>query len=319
MMKYLITLLVLLTTLTGIMAQDNETGETIIHIGPYQQDCVGVGPQDCLIVRFEDEDRAFYFYDSIEGFTFEQGFEYTLSVNVSQLDDVPADASSLQYELLEIIQQFPAHLHGKVWELQTLDGEEIENPSRYTFTTTDEGTGMTADCNQVIANLSLNPFLIETTISTMAFCGDDSLDVTYLAALNSASMMTIENGQLIMETEEGQLRFAPPSIEGIEWTMTRYLSPASMLLLNDTTPYTLQIGDEQASMTIACNGAGASLEFDGAILTFGEIEAEEELCENDPLSGIFPPETAVYYVSDTGNLILEDSSGGLFEFASGEA
>lgn len=294
MLKQLITIIILLVSAMSLMAQEDDT--VIIHMAPYQQDCVGVAPQDCMIVRFDDEDRPYYFYDSIEGFTFEEGFEYTLEVNISQREDVPADASSLQYELIEIIQQFPAHIHGKIWELQSLYGEDVADSSRYTFTTVDEGTGITADCNQVLANLTLNPFDIETTISTMAFCGEDSLDVAYLAALNSATMMTVENGELILITEEGQLRFAPPVIEGIEWTMTRFLSPASMLLLDDSTSYTLLIEDNQARMTIACNGAGGAIEFDGAILRFGMIATTEMFCENNPLNGLYPPENAVYYV-----------------------
>lgn len=315
MLKQLITIAILLASVLSLTAQDDSEMTTkTLHIAPYQQDCVGVGPQDCLVISWEDEDELSFFYDSIEGFTFEEGFEYTLLVNITERDNVPADASSLQYELVEVVQQYPAHLNNRVWELQSLNGTDIEDSSNYTLLVTDEGASMQADCNRVQANIILSPFSIETTISTKAICPEDSLDTEYLDALNNVKLMSIENGELILQSTDGQLRFAPPSIEGQEWTLTRVLGMAMMLELDDSVSYTLQIEDNLAYMTIACNGAQGTVEFNGATIDFLTIMTTSMSCGNNPLLNMFPPENAVYYITEAGHLVLEDDMSNFYEF-----
>ncbi|MGB1287416.1 MAG: DUF4377 domain-containing protein [Aggregatilineales bacterium] len=305
------------------MAQsDTDDTERIIHIAPYQQECTGVGLQQCLIVRFEDETDLTFFYDGIEGFTYEEGFEYTLKINVTERENVPADASSLQYELIEVLQQYPAHLHNKVWELQSLNGTDIEDPTRYTLLVTDEGVSIQADCNTVLANLTLNPFNIETTITTLVACPEDSLEMDFLAALNAASMMTVENGELILQSSEEQLRFAPPAIDGIEWSVTRVLGIAMMIELDGSVPYTLKINTDEneddsdrVAMTIACNNGMGAVDIQGAVLKFAEIATTRAFCQDNPLADVYPPANVVYSINGEGNLILEDSAGTLYELS----
>ena len=71
------------------------TLETVV-VEPRLVDCVGVVPQRCMVVDGE------YFYGAIEGFTYEEGYTYTLEVRIEELpeDEVPADGSSLKYYLV---------------------------------------------------------------------------------------------------------------------------------------------------------------------------------------------------------------------------
>ena len=62
------------------------------------------------------------FYDSIEGFEFEPGCEYTVRVAIRRVDNPPADGSSLAYRLLAILRKAPlecralyARANGTVW------------------------------------------------------------------------------------------------------------------------------------------------------------------------------------------------------------
>jgi len=75
------------------------TGEETFAVGAEQVDCEGVGPQKCLIVNGK------YFYDHIEGFEYEEGYEYVLTVNIEKAFDgeVPADASIYKYTLVEVV------------------------------------------------------------------------------------------------------------------------------------------------------------------------------------------------------------------------
>lgn len=315
MLRTIILLIGIFGASFAISAQetDNTATETLIHIAPQTQECTGVGLQDCLIVRFEDDDFLSYFYDSINGFEFEAGFEYTLNVSITERENPPADASSLQYDLIEVVQQFPAGINNKLWQLQVLNGVEIEDPTQYDLILLDDGLAIQADCNRVRADIELEPFSIETTISTRAACAPDSLEGEYLQALNNAIMYSIENGELLIQNPEGMLRFAPPSITDITWQLDSATRDDISITADDVV-YSLQFVDDRASMIIACNQAGADVLMDGAIIEFGELETEEELCEDDPLSGLFPPTEVSYAINADNQLILESTDGTRYIF-----
>ena len=77
--------------------------EKTIFVGPEKAECVGVGPMECYLVKENPEDEWQYFYDPIEGFEWEAGYTYELRVAVYPVENPPADASSLRYELLEVV------------------------------------------------------------------------------------------------------------------------------------------------------------------------------------------------------------------------
>ena len=81
----------------------NRVREQTLYVGPEQVDCVGVAPQKCLLVKENADDDYTFFYSNIVGFEWEEGFEYELLVEVSTVENPPADASSLSYELLEVV------------------------------------------------------------------------------------------------------------------------------------------------------------------------------------------------------------------------
>ena len=69
--------------------------------------CVGVGPMECLRVRTPGEEEWRLFYDTIRDFEFEPGFRYLLEVERTRRPNPPADASSFQYRLVEIVSREP--------------------------------------------------------------------------------------------------------------------------------------------------------------------------------------------------------------------
>lgn len=79
----------------------------VMDIASERVPCVGVGPQECFRVRERPDTAWALFYDSIEGFEFEPGFEYTVRVAIRRVDNPPADGSSLSYRLLAILHKTP--------------------------------------------------------------------------------------------------------------------------------------------------------------------------------------------------------------------
>ncbi|MYM64830.1 DUF4377 domain-containing protein [Pseudomaricurvus sp. HS19] len=76
-----------------------------VTVGPARVDCVGVGPMKCLVVDGKT------FYQKIDGFTFEEGFDYRLKIRQVQVytaETAPADAGLYRYQLVELISKTPA-------------------------------------------------------------------------------------------------------------------------------------------------------------------------------------------------------------------
>lgn len=77
-----------------------------VTVGPELVECVGVAPMQCLVVDGE------YFYDSIEGFEYEEGYVYRIRMERydawPDLEEPPQDASAYGYRLVEVVSQTPA-------------------------------------------------------------------------------------------------------------------------------------------------------------------------------------------------------------------
>lgn len=63
-------------------------------------------PVECMLVKeAEETDYQPLAFGAIAGFTYEKGYAYTLSVEKTTLANPPADASSVTYKLLQIIEK----------------------------------------------------------------------------------------------------------------------------------------------------------------------------------------------------------------------
>ena len=76
-----------------------------VTVGPTLAKCYGVGPRSCMVVN------GGLFYDGIEGFEYEAGFDYRL--RIGKFDpwggsEPPQDAGRYAYRLLEQLEKTPA-------------------------------------------------------------------------------------------------------------------------------------------------------------------------------------------------------------------
>ena len=80
-------------------------------INSFRVPCVGVAPMQCLQVHGDEQPFGEWrlFYDDIAGFEYQPGSLYRVKIRRTEVpaDRLPADASSLRYGLLEIIEQRP--------------------------------------------------------------------------------------------------------------------------------------------------------------------------------------------------------------------
>lgn len=116
MRKKLLILAVVLTTLTA--CKNNQTTsdvpntneqtnsstsneDQIITVADHRQDCEGVGKFKCLLIKKDNAPEWSLFYSTIEGFEYEEGYEYQLQIRTETIDNPPADGSSIRYILVK--------------------------------------------------------------------------------------------------------------------------------------------------------------------------------------------------------------------------
>ena len=58
-----------------IAACGSSSVEKTIFVAPQKVECVGVAPQECLLIKEDAEDDWQFWYDSIEGFEYEPGLD----------------------------------------------------------------------------------------------------------------------------------------------------------------------------------------------------------------------------------------------------
>lgn len=96
------------TPVDGQDGADDPVNRQRFWIRPDLVDCEGVAPQKCMQIAESEGGDYEFFYDAIEGFTFTEGTSYVIDVTVEEVEDPPADGSSLAFSLIEIVEETKA-------------------------------------------------------------------------------------------------------------------------------------------------------------------------------------------------------------------
>ncbi|HEX8905104.1 MAG TPA: DUF4377 domain-containing protein [Longimicrobiaceae bacterium] len=88
----------------SVVGGSDERFVTLV-VGPEKVSCQGFAVQDCLLVREPPAEEWTLFYDDIEGFEWQAGYEWTLVVAVRDIDNPPADGSSQSYRLVKVVKK----------------------------------------------------------------------------------------------------------------------------------------------------------------------------------------------------------------------
>ena len=103
MKSNLILVSIFLLTIFSCDNSDNSSiSENIYIVASKQLDCEGVGKQKCFLVKKNQEDNWQFFYSSIIGFEYQEGFEYELLVSEKEIENPPQDSSSVEYTLVKV-------------------------------------------------------------------------------------------------------------------------------------------------------------------------------------------------------------------------
>lgn len=96
---------IIFVSITQCSVQTSEnTSLKTLFISAEQKDCSnGAGTQKCMLVKEKPTDQWTYFYNQIDGFTYQPGYDYVLTVSTTKISNPPADASSIKYTLIRQI------------------------------------------------------------------------------------------------------------------------------------------------------------------------------------------------------------------------
>jgi glyoxylase-like metal-dependent hydrolase (beta-lactamase superfamily II) len=118
--------------------QKNENLFSTLYVNSELVDCVGVAVQQCMLVRENPNTDWKSFYEQINGFEFQNGYEYKLKIKVTEIKNPPADASSLKYSLVEILEKNivddSTQIHGGIFPetiIYTKQSPEIDQDKGY--------------------------------------------------------------------------------------------------------------------------------------------------------------------------------------------
>lgn len=313
--------------------------EKTIYVGPELVDCTGVAPQKCILVKEDPDGEYTLFYDQIEGFNFEEGYEYELVIREEQVENPPADASSIKWSLIEEVSKTPVEssdeleLEGTDWMMVSYlnqDGEltpSLPGTSATALFQNGELNG-NASCNGYFGSYEVDgsKLSVGPLASTEMFCGSPpgvmDQELGYLSALGSAANYAIENEQLVIADEAGETVLVymvaePKSLTGNLWQVISYNNGkeavVSVILGTELTA----LFDEQGQLSgsAGCNNYTAAYEVEGGNITIGPAATTRMMC-SDP-EGIMDQETeylaalemAASYEFEDDRLILLDAEG----------
>lgn len=103
--------LALLVTVSACEDKEPQS-EVLMRVNYFTQTCQGLYEGNCLLVQEgamigSDDWELFYYENSIQGFDYEAGYVYDLRLEVTHIENPPADGMSTELKLLEILKKTP--------------------------------------------------------------------------------------------------------------------------------------------------------------------------------------------------------------------
>ena len=170
-----------------------------IYVADHLVDCDGAGPQKCMLIKEKIVDDWANFYDQIEGFDYEEGYEYLLNVKIKTIKNPPTDGSSLKYTLVEVFEKKKTEkqitLNNK-WKVITLNGvEDLKINPTIQFDANEKKLSGFAGCNNYFG--TYNPESKQLDFSKMGMtrkmCPDMTVENAFVNNLRNVSYYKIEN------------------------------------------------------------------------------------------------------------------------------
>ena len=191
-----------------LFAQKSKTLK--VDIKPNTVSCTGVAPQECMQVKFNGDKDYQLFYDKIEGFNYEKGYEYKLKVKRTEVVNPAADASKYSYKLKKVTSKkavVVSDYANKKLFITKLDGKSIDNKKLYLTIDTNSNTiyGNSA-CNRFNISYTEEKGILKTKsgLGTMMACDQASmsLETDFMNAIQNQAFKITQVGNKYILTNQ---------------------------------------------------------------------------------------------------------------------
>lgn len=200
----------------------------IFYVADTKADCYGVSSRPCLQVKEKPGEPYALFYSGIDGFTYEEGYNYKLEIMRVKRENPPADASAYTYYLLKVLSKersktyvqkvipipdqvsLPLARISRNGKMEQVSGGAIPDIAF------DKRTGRIsgkAGCNRYFGRVVLDngKLIISGVGSTQMACTDMQLESLYLKHLSAVNRYQFNSGILqLYKDQELLLQFTIP-------------------------------------------------------------------------------------------------------------
>jgi heat shock protein HslJ len=185
-----------------------------------QVNCVGVAPQKCLVVREVNSPDWSYFYSSIAGFNFRDGYTQKIRVQIASRQNAPADASALNYRLVRVLSRSktdgntleeaqaqmknrkPIILDGRKWMLTEIEGEKVAVENAFIEFNARERRFSSKVCNGMGGSYQQNGSKLKFSrvVGTMMACPEpiNSIETKFRNALEKVTAVDQQTDRLVL-------------------------------------------------------------------------------------------------------------------------
>lgn len=184
----------------------------VVYIADHKVEC---GTKSCLLSRDTPTDAYQTFDKEIEGFSYLEGYEYCLLIEVQtpgiSVPAVPFDAAQVKYVLSEIKSKIktgqptdmnkssvniPDSSKWLLYKLRLKDGSTRTFSIQKAYLSFDVNKGVLSgntECNSFNAGFTADSssFKIEHIVTTKMACGKHSIEPTFISMLNTATRYKI--------------------------------------------------------------------------------------------------------------------------------
>ena len=259
--------------------------------------CQGVGPMECLQVKFDKDKEWQLFYDHIEGFNFEKGNRYEIMVTrTKRPEPIPADASAYQYKLKSIISKSPVSTEKGIYNtkmiLTQLNEKKIN--SGKAFITINDETGTISGkngCNNFnvkYTKLSAkNQIKTNSPMGTLMACYDESmkLEQEFSTAITKKKFKIVKKNNTVQfknAKNKVVMEFSIPTQDQL-WSFIEKNNWKLIALENVGQDYgrasiKFNVAEKKVSGNRGCNNFSGIYETNGDHISFDKVASTRMAC-----------------------------------------
>lgn len=329
---YVLPIMLLAVAIISCNNSKTPTTETFWVSGTKSQCDAGAGKMMCLnVAKTENIEDAVWenFYASIEGFTFKEGKAQKIKVTVTKLDkqDVPADASSIQYTLKEVLETANDNslkLDGS-WTVSRLNGAPLNKMVSIPTMVVELGnkriSGNTGCNNYSVGLKNINNKAIDIGVPAMTrkACINENVETQFADAFGKVTSYEVDDASITFFDKDGNevLAFmknnttvANTTIHDIWVAAAINGDPLNRMV--KAPRLEVNLTDMRVMGNDGCNNYNGDIKaIDAKVITLGQIAKTEKMCRNMEVPTNFHKalNSIATYKVEEGKLMFYDNNG----------